>query len=91
MEDVAVGQRAEVTADAFPDRKFGGTVYRVAPRMGGKLIQTQRPAERVDTKVLQVLIDLDPGVKLPIGLQVDAFFQNVSTQMSSMHIRHQRL
>jgi HlyD family secretion protein len=40
------------------------------------MVQTGRPADRVDTKVLQVLIDLDAGVKLPIGLRVDAYFLN---------------
>jgi HlyD family secretion protein len=73
---VTAGQRVEVTADAFPDRKFGGTVFRVSSRLGGKAVQTGRPADRVDTKVLQVLIDLDPGTKLPIGLRVDAYFLN---------------
>ena len=34
---------------------------------------TGRPADKVDTKVLQVLIDLDAGAKLPVGLRVDAF------------------
>jgi HlyD family secretion protein len=71
---VAVGQRAKVTADAFPNSTFGGTVCRVSSRMGAKLVATGRPSDRVDTKVLQVLIDLDPNVKLPIGLRVDAFF-----------------
>ena len=72
---VKVGQRAELTADAYPGRKFGGSVIRVSSQLGGKEIQTGRPAERVDTKVLQVLIDLDAGAKLPIGLRVDVFFE----------------
>jgi HlyD family secretion protein len=70
---VEAGQRVEVTADAFPGRRFGGTVYRVSQRLGGKAVQTGRPADRVDTKVLQVLIDLDVGTKLPVGLRVDAY------------------
>jgi len=71
---VTAGQRVEVTADAFPDRKFGGTVYRVSSRLGAKEVQTGRPADRADTKVLQVLLDLDPDVKLPVGLRVDDYF-----------------
>lgn len=71
---VAPGQRIEVTADAYPGQRFGGTVFRVSRRLGGKVVQTGRPADRVDTKVLQVLIDLDAGTKLPIGLRVDAYF-----------------
>jgi hypothetical protein len=37
-------------------------------------VLTGRPADRVDAKVLQVLIDLDAGTKLAIGLRVDAYF-----------------
>lgn len=67
-------QRVEVSADAFPNQRFGGRVFRVSSRMGAKLVQTGRPTDRVDAKALQVLIDLDPGVKLPVGLRVDAYF-----------------
>lgn len=80
---VAVGQRVEVNADAYPNRRFGGTVYRVSSRLGGKTVQTGRPADRVDTKVLQVLIDLDAGTTLPIGLRVDAYFLNEQAQPNS--------
>jgi HlyD family secretion protein len=80
---VAAGQRVEVNADAYPNRRFGGTIYRVSLRLGGKTAQTGRPADRVDTKVLQVLIDLDFGTMLPIGLRVDAYFQNEPAPPSS--------
>ncbi len=70
---VAAGQRVEIAADAFPNRRFGGTVFRVSQRLGAKAVQTGRPAEKVDMKVLQVLIDLDPDVNLPAGLRVDAY------------------
>lgn len=73
---VSPRQRVEVAADAYPGRRFGGTVYRVSTRLGAKMVQTGRPAEKLDTKVLQVLIDLDQGAKLPIGLRVDAYFLN---------------
>lgn len=71
---VVVGQRVELTADGFPGQRFGGKVFRVNRRMGAKTVQTGRPQDKVDTRVLQVLIDLDPGVVLPVGLRVDAFF-----------------
>ena len=70
---VAAGQRVEIAADAFPNRRFGGSVFRVSQRFGAKAVQTGRPSEKVDMKVLQVLIDLDPDVKLPVGLRVDAY------------------
>ncbi len=71
---IAVGQRVEVTADAYPGKKFGGTVARIAQRLGAKAVQTGRPSEKVDMKVLQALIDLDPEVRLPVGLRVDVGF-----------------
>ncbi|HLX17847.1 MAG TPA: HlyD family efflux transporter periplasmic adaptor subunit [Bradyrhizobium sp.] len=77
---VTAGQRVEVTADAYPDQKYGGTVFRVSSRLGGKAVQTGRPADKVDAKVLQVLIDLDIGTVLPIGLRVDAYFLGGITQ-----------
>lgn len=70
---VTTGQRVEVVSDAFPGKKFRGAISWVSSRMGSKIVQSGRPADRVDTKVLQVLIDLDDDVKLPIGLRVDAF------------------
>lgn len=71
---ILVGQRVEVAADAIPAKRFGGAVARVAKRLGAKEVKTGRPKERADTKVLQVLIDLDPGVDLPVGLRVDVTF-----------------
>jgi hypothetical protein len=31
------------------------------------------PTEKVDTKILETLVELDPDAKLPDGLPVDAF------------------
>jgi HlyD family secretion protein len=38
-----------------------------------KSIRTDEPAERVDTKILEVLLELDNGQQPPLGLRVDAF------------------
>jgi ABC exporter DevB family membrane fusion protein len=70
---VRVGQRAYVTADAHGKTKFWGRVVRVGLMMGTKQTRTDRPAERVDKKTLETLIELDPGQQLPAGLRVDAF------------------
>lgn len=67
----AVGQTAWITADAFPDKRFRGTVARVGAQLGRKNFRRGDPEERTDTKVLEVLIDLEPGAQLPIGLPVD--------------------
>jgi ABC exporter DevB family membrane fusion protein len=73
VSKIAVGQRAYVTADAFEGIKFRGRVVRVGLLLGKKNIRTDEPAERVDTKILEVLVQLDDGHELPLGLRVQAF------------------
>jgi multidrug efflux pump subunit AcrA (membrane-fusion protein) len=75
VASLAVGAPAWVTADAYGDRKFTGRVVRIGGMLGRKNIRTDEPSERVDTKILETLIELDPGPSLPIGLRVDAFIE----------------
>ncbi len=70
---VAVGQPAYVTADAFGDRRFPGRVVRVGQSLGRKNVRTDEPTEKVDTKVLETLVELEDGRELPLGLRVQAF------------------
>ena len=73
VSKVRLGQRAYVTADAFGKQKFWGHVVRVGQQLGPKNVRTDEPAEKVDTKILETLVELDPGSQLPDGLRVDAF------------------
>jgi ABC exporter DevB family membrane fusion protein len=73
VSKVNVGQRAYVTADAFGKQKFWGHVVRVGQQLGPKNVRTDEPTEKVDTKILETLVELDPGSHLPDGLRVDAF------------------
>lgn len=73
VSKVRVGQKAYVTADAFGKQKFWGRVVRVGQQLGPKNVRTDEPAEKVDTKILETLVELDPGSQLPDGLRVDAF------------------
>lgn len=68
-----VGQPAFVTAEAYGSQKFTGHVIRVGRILGKKNIRTDEPSERVDTKILETLVELDPGQVLPLGLRVDSF------------------
>lgn len=70
-----VGQRAWVTAVAYGDRRFTGKVIRISRMLGRKKVQTDAPAEKVDTKVLETLIELDAGTRIPIGLRVDTYIE----------------
>jgi ABC exporter DevB family membrane fusion protein len=67
------GQKAYVMADAYGDKKFTGRVVRIGQVLGKKNIRTDEPKERVDTKILEALIELDAGQTLPTGLRVDAY------------------
>lgn len=73
VSKVSVGQRAYVTADAFGKQKFWGHVVRVGQQLGPKNVRTDEPTEKVDTKILETLVELDPSARLPDGLRVDAF------------------
>jgi HlyD family secretion protein len=72
---VFVGQAAHVRADAYGDQRFAGRVVRVGQALGRKNVRTEEPTERVDTKILETLVELDAGQSLPVGLRVDAFLE----------------
>lgn len=70
-----LGQAAYVQAAAYGDRRFPGTVGRIGNLMGRKQVFSDDPSERQDTRVLEVLIDLESDTRLPAGLRVDAFIE----------------
>ena len=72
---VALNQASWVTAPAYGDRKFTGRVVHIGQALGRKNVRTDEPTERVDVKILETLVELDPGQQLPVGLRVDAFIQ----------------
>jgi HlyD family secretion protein len=72
---LAIGQPAYVTADAYGERHFTGRVIRIGQMLGPKNVRTDRATEKQDTKILETLIELDPGQTLRVGLRVDAFIQ----------------
>ena len=83
VSKVNVGQKAYVTADAFGKQKFWGHVVRVGQQLGPKNVRTDEPTEKVDTKILETLVELDPGSHLPDGLRVDAFILPDSGEVAS--------
>ena len=68
-----VGQRAYVTAEAYGDKRFEGQVIRVGRILGKKNVRTDEPTEHVDTKILETLVELNAGERLPLGLRVDSY------------------
>jgi HlyD family secretion protein len=75
VSKLQVGQRAYVTAEAYGTRRFSGQVIRVGKILGKKNVRTDEPSEHVDTKILETLVQLDPGQPLPLGLRVDSFIE----------------
>src|SRR6266849_3890757 len=75
VSKLRVGQRGYVTAEAYGAHKFWGRVIRVGHILGKKNVRTDEPSEHVDTKILETLVELDPGQPLPLGLRVDAFVE----------------
>jgi ABC exporter DevB family membrane fusion protein len=73
---VAIGQQATVTADAYRGEVFTGRVVHVAPSVGRKTLFSDEPAEKRDTEILEILIDLDPPSRpLMIGLRVEVVIE----------------
>uniref|UniRef100_A0A0U1PAD0 Secretion protein HlyD n=1 Tax=Mizugakiibacter sediminis TaxID=1475481 RepID=A0A0U1PAD0_9GAMM len=68
---VRVGQRATITSDAYPGRRYAGTVVQLGQRMGERHSVSEDPADKRDVKVLDARIRLDGDPPLPVGLRVD--------------------
>ena len=68
-----LGERAYFTAAAFGNRKFWGRVVSIGRELGRKNIDTDEPGEKVDTEVLETLVDLDGHPPLPDGLRMDSY------------------
>jgi multidrug resistance efflux pump len=75
-----LGQPVAFTADAYPGRRWTGTVARIAPVLGRKTITSENPREKSDVKVLEVRIAPDAPLDLPINLPVEARVREVVRQ-----------
>jgi ABC exporter DevB family membrane fusion protein len=70
---VSLGKSAYAVVDAYPNKKFSGKVTEIGRRMGRKNVRTDEPTERLDTKILEVVIDLDDPKGLVPGLRVTSY------------------
>jgi HlyD family secretion protein len=70
---VKAGQRAQIQAISFPDQLFEGRVVAVGRRMGRKNVRSDDPVERVDTKILEVVVELSAPGPLLVGLRVRGY------------------
>ncbi len=70
-----MGQGAFVHLNAYPGKRFPGKVVEIGRRMGRKNIRTDDPVERIDTKILEVLLELEPAEGLMPGLRVLSYVE----------------
>lgn len=72
---VVNGAPAFVTSSAYPDRRFEGRVVEIARRMGRKNVRTDDPVERIDTKVLEAVIEISDSRGLVPGMRVLSYVE----------------
>jgi HlyD family secretion protein len=80
ISEVKLGARGYATVEAFGDKHFPGRVVEIGRRMGRKNLRTDEPTERIDTKILEVVLELDDGHELPQGERAVGFIQRRSAQ-----------
>ncbi len=71
ISGLKIGQKAEISAPSLGGKTLSGTVTRISPRLGAKTVTAETPTEKRDTRVLDVIVALDPGISVPIYLRVD--------------------
>ena len=74
-----VGMPALVTADGLRGIVFTGQISSLSPRMSAKSLVSGSPDELYDTKVREVLLDVDNGQALLVGLRVDVNFNRIAS------------
>ena len=79
---VFVGQPGYVVVEAY-DRKFPGKVVEIAQRMGRKNQRTDDPTERIDTKIREVVLELDDARELVPGLRATGYLSETNLESSS--------
>ena len=77
---VFVGQPGYVTVEAYKDRKFPGKVVDIAQRMGRKNQRTDDPTERIDTKIREVVLELDEASELVPGLRATGYLSETKLE-----------
>lgn len=69
---LALGQGAEVSADAYPGRVFPGKVVEIGQAVGKRKVRPEDPSKIQDMKVLETKIEVtEGGGDLKLGMTVD--------------------
>lgn len=68
---IHLGDRAEVTSDAYPGAVYSGEIEEIADYVGGRVVKPNNTAKNLDMKVIQVKVRLIDKTPLKIGMTVD--------------------
>jgi multidrug resistance efflux pump len=68
---IIVGMKARITSDGLAGCTMAGVVSEHSPRMNRKRLIADDPSERHDTRIRDVLIELESKDKLIVGMRVD--------------------
>ena len=83
---VFVGQPGYAVVQAYNNRKFAGKVVDIAPRMGRKNQRTDDPTERIDTKIREVMLQLDNGSDLVPGLAATGYLSGTKIESGGAQV-----
>jgi multidrug resistance efflux pump len=73
---VKLGSPGYATLSAYPGHRFAGKVVEVGMRMGRKNVRTDDPVERLDVKILEVVLQIDQPDGLVPGIRVTAYVES---------------
>lgn len=68
---IALGNRAEITSDAYRGKIFKGTIEEISDEVGAREVRPNNPAVNLGIKVIQVKIAFLEKTPLKIGMTVD--------------------
>ncbi|MFO1023379.1 MAG: biotin/lipoyl-binding protein [Planctomycetales bacterium] len=71
--DVQSGRRVTVTVSGRSDREYPGRIVSCAPTVQPKSHRHLNPGERLDVRVREIVVELDGGEELLIGLPVEVY------------------
>lgn len=74
-----IGMTAQITADGLPGHIFTGRIASLSPRMQAKTVSSGNPNEMYDTKVREVLLEINDAQQLLVGLRVDVIFDKLGS------------
>lgn len=81
---LAVGQQADLSTDAFPDRSFSGRIIRISPAF-----KTQTRQARVEIHVDNPSLDLKPGMFVRVSVVLDRVTDTSMIPETALVIRNQ--